>query len=151
MHARFSAIYRTYQYHISTIKPLFTRGYCHHVYGQLDLKAIQECCALLPEISDFTSFAKLHTDVKTNNCHVMRADWTEVDKGYLFEIKADRFLRNMVRSLTGTLLDVGQGKLTVQEFKDIVEAKDRSKAGQSAPARGLFLVDIGYDKLPEKN
>ncbi|TFH27704.1 MAG: tRNA pseudouridine(38-40) synthase TruA [Bacteroidia bacterium] len=151
VHARFSAIYRTYHYHISTLKPLFTRGYCHHVYGQLDLKAIQECCVLLPGISDFTSFAKLHTDVKTNNCHVMRADWTEVDNGYLFEIKADRFLRNMVRSLTGTLLDVGQGKLTVQEFKDIVEAKDRSKAGQSVPARGLFLVDIGYDKLPEKN
>jgi tRNA pseudouridine38-40 synthase len=151
MHARFSAIYRTYHYHISTIKPLYTRNYCHHVYGPLDLEAIRDCCALLLNTKDFTSFAKLHTDVKTNHCKVMQAEWKEVDQGYLFEIKADRFLRNMVRSLTGTLLDVGQGKLTVQEFKDLVEAKDRNKAGQSAPARGLFLVDIGYDNLPGKD
>lgn len=147
MHARFSAIYRTYHYQISRIKPLFTRNYCHHVFGPLDLKAIHECCAILLDTTDFTSFAKLHTDVKTNNCKVMLAEWKEVDQGYLFEIKADRFLRNMVRSLTGTLLTVGQGKLSAQEFKDIVEAKDRSKAGQSAPARGLFLVDIGYENL----
>jgi len=151
MHARFSAVYRTYHYHISTIKPLYNRTFCHHVYGPLDLVAIHECCAFLLETSDFTSFAKLHTDVKTNHCKVMHAEWKKVDQGYLFEIKADRFLRNMVRSLTGTLLDVGQGKLTVQEFKDIVEAKDRSKAGQSVPARGLFLVDIGYEKLPAKD
>jgi tRNA pseudouridine38-40 synthase len=100
---------------------------------------------------DFTSFAKLHSDVKTNNCKVMLASWKEVEQGYLFEIKADRFLRNMVRSLTGTLLDVGQGKVSVQDFKDIVEARDRSQAGQSAPARGLFLVDIGYDDLESGN
>jgi tRNA pseudouridine38-40 synthase len=151
MHARFSAIYRTYHYHISSIKPLYNRSYSHHVYGPLDLAAVQKCCAFLLEINDFTSFAKLHTDVKTNQCNVMHADWKKVDQGYLFEIKADRFLRNMVRSLTGTLLEVGKGKLTVQGFKDIVAAKDRNKAGQSAPARGLFLVDIGYDKLPEKD
>jgi len=148
MHARFSATYRTYQYHISTIKPLYNRNYSHHVYGPLDLDALGECCAMLLETEDFTSFAKLHSDVKTNLCKVMHATWKEVVQGYLFEIKADRFLRNMVRSLTGTLLDVGQGKLSVQEFRDIVHARDRSKAGQSAPARGLFLVDIGYEGLP---
>lgn len=147
LHARFSAIYRTYHYHISTLKPLFNRKFSHHVFGALDLEAIHECCAIILETSDFTSFAKLHSDVKTNNCTVMLAQWKEVDQGYLFEIKADRFLRNMVRSLTGTLLDVGQGKITAEEFKGIVAAKDRSKAGQSAPARGLFLVDIGYEDL----
>lgn len=147
MHARFSASWRCYHYHISTIKPLYKRSYCQHVYASLDLEAINGCCQVILETTDFTSFAKLHSDVKTNNCKVMQAWWKEVEQGYLFEIKADRFLRNMVRSLTGTLLDVGQGKITVQQFKDIVEARDRSKAGQSAPARGLFLVDIGYENL----
>ncbi len=148
MHARFSATWRTYNYHISTIKPLFKRNYSHHVYGPLDVDAIHECCKVILETTDFTSFAKLHTDVKTNVCRVMHAHWKEVDQGYMFEIKADRFLRNMVRSLTGTLLDVGQGKLDVQSFKEIVEAKDRRRAGQSAPAKGLFLVHIGYANLP---
>ncbi len=143
-HARFSATYRTYHYHISTIKPLFTRKYSHHMFGSLDVIAITQCCQIIKETTDFTSFSKLHTDVKTNNCKVMTADWQEVENGYLFEIKADRFLRNMVRSLVGTLLDVGQGKLSIEQFRDIVDARDRSKAGQSAPAQGLFLVDIGY-------
>lgn len=145
LHARFSAIFRTYHYHISTVKPLFMRNFTHHVYGDLDIEEINACCELIKETVDFTSFSKLHTDVKTNNCIVSEAKWYIEDKGYLFEIKADRFLRNMVRSLVGTLLDVGQGKLTREGFKRIIEAKDRGKAGQSAPARGLFLVDIGYD------
>ena len=144
MHARFSATYRTYHYHISSIKPLYKREYCHHVYGELDTEAINKCCKVIIETSDFTSFAKLHTDVLTNNCRVTHARWKDVDQGYHFEITADRFLRNMVRSLTGTLLDVGRGKLDLGGFKKIVEAKDRSKAGSSAPAKGLFLVDIGY-------
>ena len=151
LHARFSASWRRYEYHISTVKPLYNRNYCHYVYGSLDLEAIQGCCKVIMDTTDFTSFAKLHSDVKTNNCKVMLTSWKEVEQGYLFEIKADRFLRNMVRSLTGTLLDAGQGKISVEEFKDIVEAKDRSKAGQSAPARGLFLVDIGYEDLEPEN
>ena len=145
MHARFSATYRSYHYHISSIKPLYTRNYSLHIYGILDLTAIQECCSIILQTTDFTSFAKLHSDAHTNNCKVMFAQWKEVEQGYLFDIRADRFLRNMVRSLTGTLLDAGQGKISVQEFQDIVDAKDRSKAGQSAPARGLFLVDISYE------
>lgn len=144
MHARFSARYRTYHYHISSIKPLYNRDYAHHVYGILDTESINKCCKVIRETSDFTSFAKLHTDVKTNNCSVTQAEWKTVDQGYLFEITADRFLRNMVRSLTGTLLDVGRGKLDLEGFKKIVEAKDRGKAGTSAPAKGLFLKDIGY-------
>jgi tRNA pseudouridine38-40 synthase len=145
LHARFSATYRTYHYHISTVKPLFDRVYAHYVYGKLDSPAIQECCRILLRTSDFTSFSKLHTDTETNICKVMRAEWVVLQKGYRFEIKADRFLRNMVRSVVGTLLEVGMGKLDVEGFREIVEARDRSCAGQSAPAMGLFLVDIGYD------
>ena len=144
LHARFSATYRTYHYHISTYKPLFKREFCHYVYGELDLKAIHACCDLILDTSDFTSFAKLHSDVKTNICMVSHARWQEVDEGYRFEITADRFLRNMVRSITGTLLDVGLGNTDPKGFKEIVEARDRSKAGTSAPAKALFLVDIGY-------
>jgi tRNA pseudouridine38-40 synthase len=143
-HARFSAKYRTYQYHISSIKPVYKRNYSHYVYGELDMEAINNCCKVILETTDFTSFAKLHSDVKINNCSVTHAIWKKVEQGYLFEITADRFLRNMVRSLTGTLLDVGRGKLDLKGFKKIVEAKDRRKAGSSAPAKGLFLVDIGY-------
>lgn len=145
MHARFSATYRTYHYHISTVKPLFTRQYSHYLYGTLDLESIAECCEIIRRATDFTSFSKLHTDVKTNNCRVSAARWEIRDNGYLFEIRADRFLRNMVRSLVGTLVDVGQGKLTPDDFRAILEATDRSRAGQSAPAAGLFLVDIGYN------
>jgi tRNA pseudouridine38-40 synthase len=145
LHARFSATFRTYHYHISTIKPLFDRVYAHYVYGKLDSPAIQECCKILLRTTDFTSFSKLHTDTKTNICKVMRAEWVVLRNGYRFEIKADRFLRNMVRSVVGTLLEVGMGKLDVEGFKEIVEARDRSRAGQSAPAMGLFMVDIGYD------
>jgi tRNA pseudouridine38-40 synthase len=147
LHARFSATYRTYHYHISTVKPLFTRNFTHYVFGELDTDEINACCKLIKETVDFTSFSKLHTDVKTNDCKVYEATWQFEEKGYLFEIKADRFLRNMVRSLVGTLLNVGQGKMTRDGFKRIIEAKDRSQAGQSAPARGLFLVDIGYKGL----
>lgn len=144
MHARFSATSRTYHYHISSVKPLFTRNYSLHVFGKLDTVGIKRCCDLIKSTVDFTSFSKLHTDVKTNDCRIMEVNWNEEDTGYLFEIKADRFLRNMVRSLVGTLLNVGQGKLDSAGFKQIVEAKDRSRAGQSAPARGLFLVHIAY-------
>jgi tRNA pseudouridine38-40 synthase len=147
-HARFSATYRTYHYRMSSIKPLFNRNHTHYIFGPLNVEEIGHCCGLILKTEDFTSFSKLHTDVKTNHCRVMAAEWKTVDNGYLFEIKADRFLRNMVRSLTGTLLLVGQGKLDRHDFKSIIEAKDRSKAGQSAPAQGLFLVDIGYDNLP---
>lgn len=143
-HARFSARYRSYEYHISSLKPIFNRNYCHYVYGELDLETINSCCKVITETTDFTSFARLHSDVKTNNCRVTLARWKKSEQGYIFEISADRFLRNMVRSITGTLLDVGMGKVDLKGFREIVEAKDRGRAGSSAPARGLFLVDIGY-------
>ncbi len=145
MHARFSAISRTYHYHISSLKPLYTRNYSLHIYGELDIEEINRCCEIIRLTTDFTSFSKLHTDVKTNDCQMMEVQWKEEDDGYLFEIKADRFLRNMVRSLVGTLLNVGQGKLDEDGFQKIVDAKDRGKAGQSAPALGLFLVNVEYE------
>lgn len=145
MHARFSACYRTYHYHISKRKPLFNRNYTHYLYGNLDLGLMNQCCEIILETADFTSFSKLHTDVKTNNCNVSLARWSEVKDGYLFEIKADRFLRNMVRSLVGTMLEAGQGKLSKKAFQKIVDSRDRGRAGQSVPAAGLFLVDIGYE------
>ena len=144
MHARFSATYRTYHYHIANTKPLYRRNYSHYVYGDINTGVIDSCCDIILETTDFTSFAKLHTDVKTNECKVTKASWNTVDEGYLFEITANRFLRNMVRSITGTLLDVGRGKIDTEEFSRIIKAKDRSLASTSAPAKGLFLVDIGY-------
>ncbi len=150
MHARFSAKLRTYHYHISTNKPLFNRNYSYHFYGRLDLEALERCCEIILKTTDFTSFSKLHTDVKTNNCHVTCARWSEVEGGYLFEIQADRFLRNMVRSLVGTMLEAGQGKLDKAGFQRIVDACDRGKAGQSVPAAGLFLVDIAYEGITFK-
>lgn len=147
LHARFSALHRRYEYHISSIKPVFKRNYACHIFGKLDIELMNQCCEIILESTDFTSFSKLHTDVKTNNCKVEYAQWSKTEEGYLFEIQADRFLRNMVRSLVGTMLLAGQGKLTREGFKNILDARDRGKAGQSAPAAGLFLVDISYEGL----
>lgn len=144
LHARFSAKYRTYHYRINRSKALFNRDYNYYYFRELDTDLIREACGILLTYTDFTSFSKLHTDVKTNNCKIYHAKWEESDESYLFEIKADRFLRNMVRSIVGSLLDVGSGKTSIQEFRDIIESKERGRAGMSAPAHGLFLVDIGY-------
>lgn len=145
LHARFSATYRTYHYLISSQKPLFRRNYSLYQYGKPDLDEINKCCKIITDTTDFTSFSKLHTDVKTNNCKVSRAEWRSTGEGYRFEITADRFLRNMVRCLVGTLMDVGSGKIAAADFRSIAEARDRTRAGQSAPAHGLFLTDIGYE------
>jgi len=97
------------------------------------------------DYTDFTSFSKLHTDVKTNNCRIMHAEWTQVSgTEWVFTIKADRFLRNMVRAVVGTLVEVGRGKMTVDEFRKVIEDKDRCSAGSSVPGHALFLVDVGY-------
>jgi tRNA pseudouridine38-40 synthase len=105
---------------------------------------MNEAAAILLQFDDFTSFSKLHTDVKTNFCKIVKAGWT-VENGILvFEIKADRFLRNMVRSIVGTLIDIGRGKISIPDFISIIEAKDRGKAGASVDAKGLFLTDIEY-------
>jgi tRNA pseudouridine38-40 synthase len=105
---------------------------------------MNEVSKILFEYIDFTSFSKLHTDVKTNNCKIMQAEWSEENNMIIFTIKADRFLRNMVRAIVGTLIDVGKGKISTEEFRNIIESKNRSEAGYSVPAKGLFLDKIEY-------
>lgn len=143
-HARFSAVSRTYQYFISTEKNPFETEFRAKYLKNLDLDKMNAASKILFEYNDFTSFSRLHTDVKTNNCIIKLAEWRH-EKGHIvFTIQADRFLRNMVRAIVGTLLEIGQGKLTVEEFRKIIESKNRGAAGASAPAQGLFLVDIEY-------
>jgi tRNA pseudouridine38-40 synthase len=105
---------------------------------------MNEAAKKLKDYTDFTSFSKLHTDVKTNNCVITEAVWQQVGDEWVFTIEADRFLRNMVRSIVGTLFDVGMHKLSVADFCRIIEAKDRCKAGVSVPAHGLYLVEVNY-------
>jgi len=144
-HARFSAVSRTYKYYISMVKDPFTNETSYQFTVPLDIEKMNEAAKTLFEYTDFTSFAKLHTDVKTNNCKIFQAEWAQENNQFVFTIKADRFLRNMVRAIVGTLLEVGKGKITVDDFRKIIESKNRGAAGTSAPPQGLFLVDIGYN------
>jgi tRNA pseudouridine38-40 synthase len=143
-HARFDAISRTYEYHIVRQKDPFMTEYAHFIYGDLDFESIQKATALLTDVTDFTSFSKVNTDVKTNICKVARAGWNIYPEKMTFTITADRFLRDMVRAIVGTLLDIGFRRINVEEFCRIIEMKNRSAAGISVPAKGLFLVDIQY-------
>lgn len=143
-HARFDAISRTYQYHLNLRKDPFALETSWHFYKQPDILLMNEACRVLFEYIDFTSFSKLHTDVKTNNCRIYHAEWTQSGHNLVFTVKADRFLRNMVRAMVGTILEVGLGKIDLAGFRKIIEQKDRSAAGLSVPAHGLFLTDIEY-------
>jgi len=143
-HARFDAISRRYEYVITTQKDVFKHQFAARV-NPLNFERMNDAALVLLEYTDFTSFSKLHTDVKTNNCKIVHAFWKQQnDNEWIFSIEADRFLRNMVRAIVGTLFDVGLGKITIEEFRQIIEAKNRCKAGSSVPAKGLFLVDIQY-------
>lgn len=143
-HARFDATSRLYRYYVTTKKDPFMYPFKYKVLGDVDCEAMNRCANILFEYIDFTSFSKLHTDVKTNNCTIMQAEWAQQGSEYIFTIKANRFLRNMVRSIVGTLLNVGRGKLDEEGFRRIIEAKDRCVAGQSAPGHALFLEEIEY-------
>jgi tRNA pseudouridine38-40 synthase len=144
LHARFSALSRTYRYYLSEHKEPFRKEFTARCHYPLDMERMNEAAALLLNYNDFTSFSKLHTDVKTNLCKVMKAEWKRENGLMVFEIKADRFLRNMVRAITGTLIDIGRGKISIPDFISIIEAKDRGEAGTSVEAKGLFLIDIEY-------
>jgi tRNA pseudouridine38-40 synthase len=143
-HARFDAVSRTYEYHITRKKDPFLTELVHYIYGDLDFKSMKKATALLTEVSDFTSFSKVDTDVKTNICKVYRAEWKINPEKMIFTITADRFLRDMVRAIVGTLLDVGFSRISIDKFSKIIEQKNRSAAGTSVPAKGLFLADIQY-------
>ena len=143
-HARFDAISRTYKYYVTTRKDPFNYELVYKIPGKLDFEAMNKACSVLFDYIDFTSFSKLHTDVKTNNCRIYKAGWEREGDVWVFTIQADRFLRNMVRAIVGTLLEVGRGKLTVDGFRQVIEAKDRGRAGTSAPGHALYLVDVTY-------
>lgn len=144
LHSRFSALSRTYHYHLTEVKNPFLLEFSYRPPYALDFELMNKAAQSLFKYTDFTSFSRLHTDVKTNNCKIYEARWEYVNCNWVFVIKADRFLRNMVRAIVGTLLEVGRGKLPIEGFEAVIEAQNRSKAGSSAPGNGLFLVDIEY-------
>lgn len=144
-HARFSATSRTYHYFVHVGKDPFARSYSYRLYNEPDFARMNRAAAVLSEYTDFTSFSKVNTNTKTNNCRIRKAIWTsQPDGSWRFEIQADRFLRNMVRAIVGTLLEVGRGRLTVDGFRRVIERKDRCCAGDSVPGHALFLVDVAY-------
>lgn len=144
MHARFSAINRTYRYYINQVKDPFLNGQSYFYQGPIDVEKMKTASTYLLDYNDFTSFSKLHTQTNNNNCQIQLANWECSDDQLIFTITADRFLRNMVRAIVGSLLEIGKGKLEPEDLKTIIEARDRSKAGFSVPAEGLFLEEITY-------
>ena len=143
-HARFSAQSRTYHYFICTQKDPFQVGRSWLVERRLNIEAMQQAADLLKAYEDFESFSKTNTQVKTFKCQIFEARWEQEGNLLRFEIKADRFLRNMVRAIVGTMVDVGLGKISADDFASIIESKNRSQAGFSAPGYGLFLVEVEY-------
>jgi tRNA pseudouridine38-40 synthase len=143
-HARFDAISRTYKYFITQKKDPFGKEFSFLLFGEIDLNLMNEGAKLLFDYSDFSSFSKADTQVKTNNCKIMSAEWTEENETLVFTIKADRFLRNMVRAIVGTLLDIGRKRISLYDFNEIIKSKNRSEAGYSVPGLGLFLYKIEY-------
>lgn len=141
---RFDATRRTYKYLVTKNKDPFLENKAFHFYGDLDVEKMNEAAKLLLEYIDFTSFARSNTQNKTNNCTVYQAEWTEENGLLVFTISANRFLRNMVRAIVGTLLKVGKGKATVDDFRKVIESKDRGQAGLSAVADGLYLIKVEY-------
>lgn len=144
-HARFSALSRTYRYYVTTNRDPFTRMFSWQTNYELDFALMNEAAAILLEYEDFAAFCKSHSDAKTTICNVMSAKWYMTsDTSWYFEITANRFLRNMVRAIVGTLIEVGRHRITINEFRRIIESKQRTKAGESMPGNALFLYDIGY-------
>ncbi len=146
-HARFDALSRTYKYYISLSKDVFDKNYRWHVFCKLDVELMNNGANLISYQSDFTSFSKLHTDVKTNICQVYQAFWEKHQNMLVFTITADRFLRNMVRAIVGTLVELGSSKIDLDQLNHIILSKNRNNAGISAPAKGLFLETISYSYI----
>ena len=146
-HARFDANKRTYEYHIHNTKEVFSTDTSWHYHNELNVELMNEACKELFNHTDFESFSKVHTDVNTFNCRIMEAHWQQNGNKLIFTIAADRFLRNMVRAIVGTMVNIGLEKVSLQEFKQIIECKDRNKAGFSVPAHGLYLTKVEYPYL----
>lgn len=143
-HSRFDAVKRVYEYKVSRQKNPFSQELAYYYYGELDVDAMNECANLLMEYEDFSAFSKSNTQVNNNNCKVYYAGWVIHEGELVFTIAANRFLRNMVRAIVGTLMEVGKGKLDSTGFRKVIEAKDRGEAGVSVPADGLYLKAIEY-------
>jgi tRNA pseudouridine38-40 synthase len=147
-HARFDATMRSYQYHIHFNKDPFLRGYSWQVRDVPDMELMNQAAAMIMEYIDFSCFSKSNTQVKTNNCKITRAEWVKTEQGMVFHISADRFLRNMVRAIVGTLMMVGKHEMPPEGVRQIIESKNRSNAGMSVPACGLYLTEVKYTYLP---
>lgn len=143
-HARFDALSRRYEYHVIFKKDPFSDDTACRLHTPLDVNAMNDAARMLFDYDDFTSFSKMHTDTKTNICKIMFAEWTRQDEKLIFTIEANRFLRNMVRAITGTMFLVGMGKITLDEFCKIIESKNRCNAGHSAAACGLYFIKATY-------
>ena len=150
-HARFDALSRTYKYRIGTAKNVFNYDYVYTFSKNLNLENMKVASSLLLNYNDFQCFSKSNTDVKTYHCNIMYVDWTEAKDELIFTIKADRFLRNMVRAIVGTMMEIGEGKIEVSQLNDIIKSKNRSNAGYSVPAHGLYLHEIEYPKHITEN
>lgn len=145
-HARYDAYERAYLYKITRVKDPLQVGLAYHFFKDLDLKTMSKAAALLVGTHDFQCFSKVKTDVNHFLCEVKKARWVESDHQMVFNIVANRFLRGMVRAIVGSLLDVGTGKSTIKGFKELIDSKDRKKAGMNVPPEGLYLVDVKYPK-----
>lgn len=143
-HARFDAVKRTYEYHIHTYKNAFENESSWYVFQNLDIEKMNSAAKMLFDFQDFQCFSKVNTDVKTYNCKIIEANWQQKGEKLIFTIAADRFLRNMVRAIVGTLVEIGSGKKELEDFKNIIESKDRTQAGTSVPAHGLYLTKVEY-------
>lgn len=146
-HARFDAVKRTYEYHIHTKKNVFLNDSSYLFQQPLDIDKMNEACQILFRHTDFECFSKSNTDVKTFTCAIFDAHWKQDGDKIVFTISADWFLRNMVRAIVGTMLNLGTGKISLADFEKIIESKERSQAGFSVPAHGLFLTKIEYEYL----
>jgi len=144
IHARFYASSRTYHYKISTSKNVFDYDFAYQVHMPLDIEAMNVACKILLQYKNFQCFSKVNTDVKTYNCDIKTAFWTQNADQLIFTITADRFLRNMVRAIVGTMINIGLGKMKPEDLHGIIASKNRSEAGFSVPAHGLYLVEIVY-------
>jgi tRNA pseudouridine38-40 synthase len=150
MHARFSATARTYHYYIHTQKDPFKRMYSLETHYVLDFPLMNEAACILMEYDDFGAFCKAGSDVKTTICHITAAQWHQTAKdAWYFEITANRFLRNMVRAVVGTLIEVGRHRMTLDEFREVIKGGRRTQAGESMPAHALFLERVEYPHISE--
>lgn len=146
-HARFDATKRTYEYHIHTQKDVFESDDSWYYHNNLNIDLMNKACEILFNHTDFECFSKVNTDVNTFNCKIYEANWQQIEHKIVFTIAADRFLRNMVRAIVGTMIYIGLEKISLQEFEQIINSKDRKKAGFSVPAHGLYLTKVEYPYL----